>query len=54
MNGSVVTMSVAPLIINGRTVVPLRFISEALGASVEWIGATKSIKIYYPVNPNIG
>lgn len=54
VNGKVVTMSVKPFIIDGRTVVPLRFISEALGATVEWIGETKSIKIYYPVNPNVG
>ena len=54
VNGKVVIMSVKPFIIDGRTVVPLRFISEALGATVEWIGETKSIKIYYPINPNIG
>jgi Copper amine oxidase N-terminal domain/NHL repeat len=54
VNGKIVSMSVAPMIINGRTVVPLRFIGEALGATVEWIGETRSIKIYYPVNPNIG
>ncbi len=53
VNGKVVSMSVKPFIINGRTVVPLRFISEALGASVQWIGETRSINIYYPVNPLI-
>ncbi len=28
--------AVAPEIVNGRTVVPVRFISEALGFEVEW------------------
>lgn len=30
------TMDVPPVIVEGRTLVPLRFISEALGASVSW------------------
>lgn len=44
-------MKVAPQIISGSTLVPLRFISEALGASVEWIAETKGINIYYPPKP---
>lgn len=39
------TLQVAPAIKDGRTMVPLRFISENLGARVEWIAATYSIKI---------
>ena len=34
-----------PEIINNRTMVPLRFISEALGATVDWNGEDKSITI---------
>ncbi len=30
---------------NDRTLVPLRFIAEAFGADVEWVGATQEIKI---------
>ena len=30
---------------NGRTQVPVRFISEALGAEVEWNGSTKTVTI---------
>lgn len=32
----------------GRTMLPLRFIVEALGAKVEWIGETRTIIITYP------
>lgn len=38
-------MDVAPVILDGRTVVPLRFISEALGVEVHWDGATQSIHL---------
>jgi hypothetical protein len=48
VNGSQMTMVTAPVIISGKTLVPLRFIGEALGASVEWVASTKSILIYYP------
>ncbi|MBQ1243395.1 MAG: copper amine oxidase N-terminal domain-containing protein [Clostridia bacterium] len=33
----------APVIVEGRTLVPLRAIFEALGATVEWDGATKTV-----------
>lgn len=36
---------VPPMIINGRTMLPLRFISENLGCDVDWNGTTKTIKI---------
>lgn len=39
------TLDVPPQIINGRTMVPVRFISEGLGADVEWDGATKTVTI---------
>lgn len=32
-------------IINGRTMVPIRFISESLGAKVDWDGATRTVAI---------
>lgn len=46
VNGNNVNISVPAQVVNGHTLVPLRFISEALGAQVEWIQATKTIKIY--------
>jgi len=39
---------IAPLILTGRTFVPIRFISEAFGAEVQWDSATRSIRIYLP------
>jgi len=38
---------VVPEIINGRTMLPLRFVSENLGCSVVWAAATKTITITY-------
>lgn len=35
----------SPLIQNGRTLVPLRYIAEGIGSNVTWIPSTKSIKI---------
>lgn len=37
INGQEVTLDVPASIVNGRTVVPARFIAEALGALVEWV-----------------
>jgi M6 family metalloprotease-like protein len=39
--------NVVPEIINGRTMLPLRFVSENLGCSVAWEDATKTIAITY-------
>ncbi|MGC9001012.1 copper amine oxidase N-terminal domain-containing protein, partial [Caldisericum sp.] len=38
---------VVPEIINGRTMLPLRFVAENLGADVQWDGTTKTITITY-------
>ncbi len=38
-------MSSAPVVVNGRTLVPIRFISEAFGASVKWDDATASATV---------
>ncbi len=34
-----------PVIVNGRTLVPLRFVAESLGEKVEWIEANNSVLI---------
>ncbi|MEM3423960.1 MAG: stalk domain-containing protein, partial [Nitrososphaeria archaeon] len=39
---------VVPLIINGRTMLPVRFVSEQLGAKVDWDAGLKKITITYP------
>lgn len=38
---------VVPLIVNGRTMLPVRFVAEQLGADVQWEQATKTITITY-------
>jgi len=37
---------VAPIIINDRTMLPARFVAEALGAKVEWDDAAKKVSIF--------
>lgn len=43
LNGQNLTFDVPPIIEDGRTLVPLRNIFEALGANVSWDGLTQSI-----------
>ncbi|KAF1085776.1 Chitinase A1 precursor [Sporotomaculum syntrophicum] len=47
INGKLYTLDVEPYIDTkaGRTLVPIRFISEALGAGVEWIPDARQVKI---------
>ncbi len=42
---NVLFSDVLPMIQNGRTLVPLRIISEALGAAVDWNGDTRTVTI---------
>lgn len=39
------TIDVPPMLINGRTMVPTRVISEAIGCDVEWDNATRTVYI---------
>lgn len=41
---------VKPIILNSRTMLPMRFVTEKLGCGVEWIPADKQIKVTYPGN----
>lgn len=45
LNGAPVAAEAPPYIENGRTMVPMRFISEALGASVGWEGSTGLVTV---------
>lgn len=45
VDGKIIAMDVAPVNINGRVMVPARYVAEALGAKVEWDPATQSVKI---------
>ena len=39
---------VKPIIINDRTMLPVRFVAESLGAYVKWYGNTREVLIVYP------
>lgn len=45
INGNQVPLETPAVMHNGRTMVPLRFISEALGASVDWISESRTVEI---------
>lgn len=45
INGKEVTLAAPATIVNGSTLVPLRFVSEALGSGVEWDGKTNTATI---------
>lgn len=45
INDKTIIMDVPAKIVNGRTVVPIRIISEQLGAEVKWLSQTKEIII---------
>lgn len=45
VNGDTVVLDVPPVIVNDRTVVPLRFVANALDAKVEWDGVKYEITI---------
>ena len=44
LNGQQLSFDVAPVIENGRTLVPLRTIFEAVGANVQWDDTTRTVK----------
>jgi hypothetical protein len=39
--------NVKPIIINSRTYVPIRFVSENLGCNVSWDNTTRKVTIIY-------
>ncbi|KUO49327.1 MAG: hypothetical protein APF76_16115 [Desulfitibacter sp. BRH_c19] len=55
IDGEEITLDTPPILKDGRTVVPVRFISEALGFSVDWLPDVRQITITGsagPVNSN--
>jgi D-alanyl-D-alanine carboxypeptidase (penicillin-binding protein 5/6) len=46
LNGEAVELLAPPVILDGNTMVPARFIAESLGMEVDWEQDTKSVKIY--------
>ncbi|ADM71226.1 Protease inhibitor [Paenibacillus polymyxa E681] len=47
INGKLVRLNAAPRLINGKVMVPIRFVSEALGAKVKWNIAAQSVVIFH-------
>ncbi|MDU5947387.1 MAG: stalk domain-containing protein [Paenibacillus macerans] len=45
LNGHTLALAVPGQIADGHTLVPLRFVSEALGSEVEWDGAGRTVRI---------
>jgi hypothetical protein len=45
LNGKVTVMDVAPEIVSGRVMLPIRFVGEALGATVAWDQASKTVTL---------
>lgn len=43
---SIIELDMAPIIVNDRTLVPVRAIAEAFECTVEWDGTTKTVDIY--------
>lgn len=51
VNGKAQAIDAAAMLKNDRTVVPLRFVSECLGANVEWDAANRTVRITTPAPP---
>lgn len=47
VNGATKTLDVAPIVLNGRTLLPIRFITENFGGEVDWDGTTSTITLKY-------
>ncbi|HAE43644.1 MAG TPA: hypothetical protein DCG34_12125 [Clostridiales bacterium] len=45
VNGKDITSLSSPLIVNDRTLVPIRFVSEEIGADVKWDGANRTVTV---------
>ncbi len=48
VNGVPFILDVPPVIINGRTLIPLRFFGEAYGCRVDWDAETRTVRIASP------
>ncbi len=53
VNNEQFKMDCAPMIVEDRTMIPIRFVSEKLGYTVLWDGVTKKVTINSPVEDNL-
>lgn len=51
VNGRQIMLDVPAMTMRGSTMVPLRFIGEALGADVKWVSATSTVDIWTDAGP---
>lgn len=51
VNGQAQLLDVAPMVVNDRTLIPLRAFSSAFGAKVGWDPATNTVSLTSPVRP---
>jgi hypothetical protein len=47
LDGQVVTLDTPPVIVSGRTLVPLRPIIEGLGGGITWVSETRSVEVEF-------
>lgn len=45
LNGKPITLDQPAMVVDGRTVVPLRFLSQSLGAKVDWLAADRTVAV---------
>ncbi|MBB6215602.1 hypothetical protein HNQ80_001691 [Anaerosolibacter carboniphilus] len=45
IDGRTITMETVPEIVNGRTMLPIKYIGDALGVDVQWNGVTKTVTV---------
>jgi hypothetical protein len=48
VNGQPTTLDAPPMVVGGRTLVPLRFLGETLGARVSWDPSNSTVSIFSP------
>ena len=48
VNGQEIHPDVPPQLMNGRTMVPIRWVAEALGAEVQWDAKNRQVKVNVP------
>jgi lysozyme len=47
LDGQIVTLDTPPVIVSGRTLVPLRPIIEGLGGAITWVPETRSVEVWF-------
>ena len=52
VNGKTVQMGIAPQLMNERTMIPVRFVAENLGAKVKWDEENKTVVIWKGADVN--